>query len=115
ASLPNEAEDVSNRGLIRPPLVHLTSLIVGALVQLAAPLPFLPLRLAAPLGVSLVVIAIALFWFSVAKFRAAGTLAPWNKPSTTFVGAADAKLARVLVKNMDGITSPARRQKSRRR
>jgi hypothetical protein len=56
---PNEAGDVANRGLIRPPLVYLISLIEG--------------WLAAPLGVSLVVVAIALFWFSVAKFRAAGT------------------------------------------
>jgi hypothetical protein len=39
---PNEAGDVANRGLIRPPLVYLISLIEGGLVQLAAPLPFLP-------------------------------------------------------------------------
>jgi protein-S-isoprenylcysteine O-methyltransferase Ste14 len=82
---PNEAEDVVNRGLIRPPLLYLMSLIVGGLVQLSAPLPFLPRSLAAPLGVPLVVVAIALFWFSVAKFRAAGTPVPGDKPSTTIV------------------------------
>jgi protein-S-isoprenylcysteine O-methyltransferase Ste14 len=82
---PIEAEDVANRGLIRPPLVYLMSLIVGGLLQLAAPLPFLPRSLAAPLGVPLVVVAIALFWSSVAKFRAAGTPVPGHKPSTAIV------------------------------
>jgi protein-S-isoprenylcysteine O-methyltransferase Ste14 len=82
---PNEAGDVANRGLIRPPLVYLTSLIVGGLLQLAAPLSFVPLALAVPLGVSLVLVAIALFWFSVAKFRAAGTPVPGHKPSTAIV------------------------------
>src|SRR4029453_18232039 len=82
---PNEAGDVANRGLIRPPLVYLTSLIVGGLLQLAAPLSFVPRALAVPLGVSLVLVAIALFWFSVAKFRAAGTPVPGHKPSTAIV------------------------------
>jgi protein-S-isoprenylcysteine O-methyltransferase Ste14 len=35
--------------------------------------------------VPLVVVAIALFWFSVAKFRAAGTPVPGDKPSTMIV------------------------------
>jgi protein-S-isoprenylcysteine O-methyltransferase Ste14 len=52
---------------------------------MAAPLPFVPRALAAPLGVSLVVVAIALFWLSVAKFRAAGTPVPGDKPSTAIV------------------------------
>jgi protein-S-isoprenylcysteine O-methyltransferase Ste14 len=82
---PNQAGDVANRGLIRPPLVSLMSLILGGLVQLVAPLPFVPRALTVPLGVSLVVVAIALFWFSVAKFQAAGTPVPGHKPSTAIV------------------------------
>jgi hypothetical protein len=68
---PNAAQDVANLGLVRPPLVYLTSLVIGALIQLAKPLPFLPGTLAMPLGASLVVVAIALFSYSVAKFQAA--------------------------------------------
>lgn len=65
--------------------MYLISLVVGVLVQLAAPLPFVPRTLAVPLGASLVVVAIALFSFSVAKFRAAGTPVPARKPTTAIV------------------------------
>jgi protein-S-isoprenylcysteine O-methyltransferase Ste14 len=65
--------------------VFLTSLVTGALIQLAKPLPFLPGTLAVPLGASLVVVAIALFSSSVAKFRAVGTPVPARKPTTAIV------------------------------
>jgi protein-S-isoprenylcysteine O-methyltransferase Ste14 len=84
-SPPNAEKDVASLGLVRPPLVYLTSLVVGGLIQLAAPLPFVPRTLAVPLGASLVVVAIALFSFSVAKFRAAGTPVPARKPTTAIV------------------------------
>jgi protein-S-isoprenylcysteine O-methyltransferase Ste14 len=79
------AQDVPNLGLIRPPLVYLGSLVVGALIQLAMPLPFLPRTLTVTLGASLVVVAIALVSYSVAKFRAAGTPVPARKPTTVIV------------------------------
>lgn len=82
---PNAAQDVANLGVVRPPLVYLISLVTGALIQLATPLPFLPGTLAVPLGVSLVVVAIALFSYSVARFRAAGTPVPARKPTTAIV------------------------------
>ncbi len=81
---PSAAGDVARLGLVRPPLVYLVSLVVGTLVHLAAPLPFVPGTLA-PLGASLVVVAIALFSFSVAKFRGAGTPVPARKPTTAIV------------------------------
>ena len=81
----NEAQDVANLGLVRPPLVYLASLVIGALMQLAMPLPFLPRTLSATLGASLVVIAIALFSYSTAKLRAAGTPVPARKPATVIV------------------------------
>jgi protein-S-isoprenylcysteine O-methyltransferase Ste14 len=65
--------------------VYLISLIVGALIQLAAPFPFLPRTLAATLGAPLVVAAIALFAYSASTFRAAGTPVPARKPTTTIV------------------------------
>jgi len=79
------ARGVANLGLLRPPLVYLTSLVSGAVMQLAMPLPFLPATLAVALGVPLVAVAIALFSYSVAQFRAAGTPVPARKPTTVIV------------------------------
>src|SRR5712691_13546829 len=85
SGLPNVGQDVANLGLVRPPLVYLTSLVTGALIQLAKPLPFLPGTLAVPLGASPAVVAIALFSSSVVKFRAAGTPVPARKATTVIV------------------------------
>ena len=82
---PSAAQDVANLGLIRPPLVYLTSLVSGAVIQLVTPFPFLPGTLAVPLGAPLVVVAIALFAYSVTTFRAAGTPVPARKPTTMIV------------------------------
>ncbi len=82
---PNAVRNTANLSLIRPPLVYLTSLVAGIVIQLAAPLPFLPREFTTPLGGALVVVAIALFSYSVAKFRAAGTPVPARKPTTTIV------------------------------
>jgi hypothetical protein len=76
---PSAAQDVAKLGPFRPPLVYLVSLVTGVLIQRAAPLPFVPGTLAVPLGASLVVVAKALFAYSVAKFRAAGTPVPAPK------------------------------------
>jgi len=65
--------------------VYLTSLVSGAVIQLATPFPFLPGTLAVPLGAPLVVVAIALFAYSVTTFRAAGTPVPARKPTTVIV------------------------------
>ena len=83
--LPNAAPDVAHLGVVRPPLVYLISLVIGALLQRAVPLPFLPRTLAVPLGAPLVVVAIALFSYSAAKFRVAGTPVPARKPTTAIV------------------------------
>ena len=81
----NAPQDVANLGLVRPPLVYLISLVSGAVIQLAKPLPFLRGTLAMPLGALLVVVAVALFAYSVSTFRAAGTPVPGNRPTTTIV------------------------------
>jgi protein-S-isoprenylcysteine O-methyltransferase Ste14 len=77
--------DVSNPGLIRPPFVYLGSLLAGALLQAALPLPIVPEALAFPVGVLLVIVAVALFASSVARFRAAGTPVPGHQPTTAIV------------------------------
>ena len=82
---PSAGQDVANLGLIRPPFIYLTSLVVGAVIHLVLPLRFLPATLAVPLGVPLVAAAIALLSYSVAKFRAAGTPVPAREPTTTIV------------------------------
>ena len=79
------ARGVANLGLLRPPLVYMTSLVSGAVMHLAMPLPFLPATLAVALEVPLVAVAIALFSYSVAQFRAAGTPVPARKPTTVIV------------------------------
>lgn len=79
------APDVANPGLVRPPLVYLISLLSGTVINLAVPLRFLPVTLAVPLGAPLVAVAVALFSYAVAKFRAAGTPVPARQPTTTIV------------------------------
>src|SRR5215472_8881807 len=86
--------DVANLGLIRPPLIYLTSLILGAVIHFALPVPFLPGKLAMPLGVPLVAVAIALFSYSVARFQAAGTPVPARKPTTVIVRAGPYRFSR---------------------
>lgn len=81
----NAAPGVPNLGLIRPPLVYLISIASGVLLQLATPWPFLSGMVAVPLGAAFVVIAIALFSYSVAKFWAVGTPVPARKPTTVIV------------------------------
>jgi protein-S-isoprenylcysteine O-methyltransferase Ste14 len=90
----NAARDVATLGLVRPPLVYLTSLVTGALIQLVTPLPFLPQSLAVPLGSSLVLVAIALLSYAVAKFRAAGTPVPARKPTTMIVSSGPYRFSR---------------------
>ena len=89
-----DAGEVLKLGLVRPPLVYLISLISGAVIQLAAPFPFLPGTLALPLGAPLVVVAAALFVYSVATFRAAGTPVPARKPASMIVRAGPYRFSR---------------------
>ena len=77
--------DVANLGLVRPPLIYLISILSGTLIQLAVPLRLLPVTIALPLGATLVAVAIGLFSYSVARFRAAGTPLPARKPTTAIV------------------------------
>jgi protein-S-isoprenylcysteine O-methyltransferase Ste14 len=75
----------ANLGIVRPPLVYLSSVLLGIVVHIAWPLPFLPPALARLIGSSLVVVAIALFSCSVRALWAAGTPVPGSKPTTVIV------------------------------
>ncbi len=91
---PSAAQDVANLGRVRPPLVYLISLVLGAVTQLATPLSLLPATLAVSVGPPLVVVAIALFLYSAATFRAAGTPVPARKPTTVIVSTGPYRLSR---------------------
>ncbi len=86
--------DVANLGLVRPPLVYLALIAIGLVLEFAWQLPFLPHALAAPLGILLVVAAVALFSGSAGKFRAAGTPVPGNKATTAIVRAGPYRFSR---------------------
>ena len=86
--------DVANRGVIRPPLVYLAALIIGGLAQLVLPVPFMPQQVALPIGVPLVVAAVALFVSAVGRFRAAGTPVPGHQPTTAIVRAGPYRFSR---------------------
>ena len=79
------APEVANLGLVRPPLVYLVSIAIGALLEFAWPLGFLPPALTAPLGILLALAGVILFIGSVGKFRTAGTPVPGNQPTTAIV------------------------------
>src|SRR3954462_1790868 len=76
---------VANLGLIRPPVVYLGSIGLGLLVHLFWPMHWLPASISVPIGVLLVLAAVALFISSVRTFRKAGTPVPGNCPTTIIV------------------------------
>ena len=80
-----QAPTVANSGVVRPPLVVLASLLSGAVLTVAWPLPFFPHVLRPPVGGLLVAMAAALFSYSLRQFRGAGTPVPGNKPTTAIV------------------------------
>jgi protein-S-isoprenylcysteine O-methyltransferase Ste14 len=90
----SNAQRVANLGVVRPPLVYLSSLVTGSMLQFAVPLPFLPRVLAAPLGGPIVVLAVVLFSYAVREFRAAGTPVPARKPTTVIVRTGPYRLSR---------------------
>ena len=79
------AGDVANFGLIRPPIVYLGAIGLGALLHFFWPVQLLAASVAVPIGGMLVLIAVALFITSVRTFREAGTPVPGNRPTTTIV------------------------------
>ncbi len=81
----NGTPAAANLGVVRPPLVYLSSVVAGTVLDVVWPLPFFPRVLALPVGSSLVVLAMVLFSYSVRQLRAAGTPVPGNMPTTVIV------------------------------
>lgn len=81
----------ANLGLIRPPLVYLVAIGAGLPVR---PVQWLPASISTPVGVTLMLAALALFLFSVRTFRRAGTPVPGTRPTTAIVRAGPYRFSR---------------------
>ncbi len=77
--------EVANVGVVRPPLVYLTAIILGVSLHLAWPVGLVAPPRGAWLGGVAILLAIALFVSAVRTFRAAGTPVPGHRPTTTIV------------------------------
>jgi protein-S-isoprenylcysteine O-methyltransferase Ste14 len=75
----------ANLGLVRPPIVYASAIVLGLAVHILWPRRILPHSLGAPVGALLILTAVALFISAVRTFRAAGTPVPGNQPTTTIV------------------------------
>jgi len=85
---------VANLGLVRPPLVYLSSMILGVALHFAWPVQIVSGALGTALGCSAVLAAAALFLFSVRTFRSEGTPVPGNRPTTTIVSTGPYRFSR---------------------
>jgi len=79
------APDAANLGLVRPPIVYLTSIALGLAIHYAWPARFVPPSLSPPVGAMLALLAVGLFVAAVRTLRAAGTPVPGNQPTTVIV------------------------------
>jgi protein-S-isoprenylcysteine O-methyltransferase Ste14 len=86
--------EVANLGIVRPPLVYLTTIITGSVLEFAWPTAFLPRVFATSLGIALLVAAVMLFFYSIGRFRTAGTPVPGNRPTTAIVRAGPYRFSR---------------------
>src|SRR5262249_56661180 len=78
-------KEVAILGLVRPPFVYLTAILIGSVLAIKWRLPFMPGSHASLLGGAVVAAAVALFAYAVRTFRAAGTPVPGNEPTTVIV------------------------------
>lgn len=85
---PTSKPDVANLGLVRPPFVYLVALVIGVGLHLVRPARWVPAVLGAWVGVPIMIAALALFFSSIRRFKAAGTPVPGNKPATAIVNQA---------------------------
>ena len=77
--------EVANLGIVRPPLVYLSAIVLGLVLHFLWPARLMPPAVSAPLGATLIVAAVALFVSAVRTFHSAGTPVPGNRPTTTIV------------------------------
>ena len=76
---------VANVGLIRPPFVYLIAIAVGLFVHWLWPVRLPAPAIAVPIGMALVLAALALFAAAVRALRKADTPVPGNLPTRAIV------------------------------
>src|SRR5437899_7667363 len=79
------APAIANRGIIRPPLVYLSAIVLGLLLHFIWPVRLVSRAVSVPLGGTVMLVAVALFLYAVRTFRTAGTPVPGNRPTTIIV------------------------------
>jgi protein-S-isoprenylcysteine O-methyltransferase Ste14 len=94
AGRPGRPAEVARLGIFRPPLVYLAGILAGWALHATWPLPLVGGAVVRGLGVALVVVSVALFIWSAATFRAAGTPVPARKPTTAIVRAGPYRVSR---------------------
>ena len=75
---------VANAGVVRPPVVVLASLLLGAALTVVWPFPFVPPGLHL-IGAVPIAMAAALFAYAISQFRTAGTPVPGHQPTAAIV------------------------------
>lgn len=86
--------EAANLGLIRPPAVYLGAIGIGLLVHWLSPAQWLPAPGAMPIGVVVMLLAVAIFVSAVRTFKQAGTPVPGDEPTTVIVRAGPYKYSR---------------------
>ncbi|NJO43351.1 MAG: isoprenylcysteine carboxylmethyltransferase family protein [Cyanobacteria bacterium CRU_2_1] len=77
--------EVANSGIMRPPLIYLGAIALGLLLHFAWPVRLVSRTVSVPLGSTMVLVAVALFFYAVRSFLTAGTPVRGNRPTTTIV------------------------------
>jgi protein-S-isoprenylcysteine O-methyltransferase Ste14 len=77
--------EVANLGIVRPPFVYLSAIVLGLVLHFAWPVRLVSRAVSVPLGATAVLVAVALFLSAVRTFRTAGTPVPGNLPTATIV------------------------------
>jgi len=80
--------------MVRPPLVYLSAIALGVLLHFAWPLRLVSPTLSMAIGAPTVVVAVALFVWSVRTLRIAGTPVPGDRPTTAIVRAGPYRFSR---------------------
>ncbi|MCM3900758.1 MAG: isoprenylcysteine carboxylmethyltransferase family protein [Pyrinomonadaceae bacterium] len=77
--------EVANLGIVRPPFVYLCAIALGRLLHFACAVRLVSRAGGVLLGVTAVLVAVALFVYAVRTFGTAGTPVPGNRPTSTIV------------------------------
>jgi protein-S-isoprenylcysteine O-methyltransferase Ste14 len=77
--------EAANLGIVRPPLVYLGAIALGLLLHFVWPVRLVSRAASIPIGSTVVLVAVVLFFYAVRTFQIAGTPVPGNIPTTTIV------------------------------